>query len=64
SNLLEQMVFDGVQPNNIAWNMGLSGYAQSGDSKMALKIFGNMQERNIMPDPFTFSSAFKACAIK
>ncbi|KAI5080288.1 hypothetical protein GOP47_0005767 [Adiantum capillus-veneris] len=64
SNIVEQMVSHGVEPNNITWNTILSGYAQSGDVELALKIFGDMQERKKRPDLFTFASAFKACASK
>ncbi|KAJ7955610.1 putative Pentatricopeptide repeat-containing protein [Quillaja saponaria] len=48
--------------NSITWSAMITGYAQSGDSMKALKLFSNMHQSGIMPSEFTFVGVINACS--
>ncbi|XP_008808560.1 pentatricopeptide repeat-containing protein At2g27610 [Phoenix dactylifera] len=45
----------------VSWNSMLSGYAQHGYGKKALKIFGEMEARGLEMDGITFIGVITAC---
>eukprot|EP00250_Pteridium_aquilinum_P017133 c23471_g2_i1 orf=1133-3049(-) len=45
----------------VSWTALISGYEQQGESKEALKIFGEMVNANVKPNEVTFVSAINAC---
>ncbi|EPS73842.1 hypothetical protein M569_00905 [Genlisea aurea] len=47
--------------DTVSWNSMISGYAQHGYGEKALKIFREMQNRNIQMDEITFIGVISAC---
>ncbi|KAL2506995.1 Pentatricopeptide repeat-containing protein [Forsythia ovata] len=45
----------------VSWNSMISGYAQHGYGKKALKVFEEMQKRNLDMDEITFIGVISAC---
>lgn len=45
-----------------SWNAMISGYAQNGQTEMAISLFQEMQMCEIHPNPVTFTSILSACA--
>ncbi|KAG9448296.1 hypothetical protein H6P81_014424 [Aristolochia fimbriata] len=51
------------QHNVMSWTAMITGYVQSGRDKEAIELFFDMiNEGNVRPNHFTFSSLLKACA--
>eukprot|EP01018_Ginkgo_biloba_P019015 Gb_21714 [translate_table: standard] len=50
------------QQNVVSWSMMIAGYAQSGHSNEALKLFRQMQLAGVNPNSVTFASVLPACA--
>lgn len=48
--------------NSITWSAMITGYAQSGDSYKALKLFHNMHHSGIVPSEFTLVGVINACS--
>ncbi|KAJ1390243.1 Tetratricopeptide-like helical domain superfamily [Sesbania bispinosa] len=48
--------------DTIAWSAMLAGYAQTGETEEAAKIFCQLTKEGIKPNEFTFSSIINACA--
>lgn len=48
--------------NSITWSAMITGYAQSGDSDKALKLFSSMHLSGIRPSEFTFVGVINACS--
>ncbi|KAI9200524.1 hypothetical protein LWI28_009407 [Acer negundo] len=48
--------------NSITWSAMITGYAQSGDSEKALKLFSNMHFNEIKPSEFTLVGVLNACS--
>ncbi|XWS24559.1 hypothetical protein CRYUN_Cryun28dG0113000 [Craigia yunnanensis] len=48
--------------NSITWSAMITGYAQSGDSLKALKLFSSMHFAGIMPSEFTLVGVLNACS--
>ncbi|GLT94482.1 hypothetical protein SLE2022_122200 [Rubroshorea leprosula] len=48
--------------NSITWSAMITGYAQSGDSLKALKLFSTMQFTGMTPSEFTLVGVLNACA--
>lgn len=48
--------------SSITWSAMITGYAQNGDSKMALHLFPHMQIAGFMPTEFTFVGVLNACS--
>ncbi|GLT99215.1 hypothetical protein SLE2022_166680 [Rubroshorea leprosula] len=46
----------------IAWNIMIAGYAQSGEIAICIDTFREMRENLCCPDQWTFSSLMNACA--
>ncbi|KAJ7947972.1 Pentatricopeptide repeat-containing protein [Quillaja saponaria] len=56
-------VFELIESKDIvAWSAMLAGYAQTGETEEAIKIFLQLAEEAIKPNEFTFSSIINACA--
>ncbi|MCO5585762.1 hypothetical protein L7F22_039698 [Adiantum nelumboides] len=51
------------EQNVVAWSVMIHGYAESGHSEDALKMYVNMRNKGIKPDEVTFGCVLKACAI-
>ncbi|GLT99930.1 hypothetical protein SLE2022_173340 [Rubroshorea leprosula] len=47
--------------NSITWSAMITGYAQSGDSLKALKLFSTMHFSGMMPSEFTLVGVLHAC---
>ncbi|KAL3824655.1 hypothetical protein ACJIZ3_020684 [Penstemon smallii] len=45
-----------------SWNAMISGYAQNGQTEMAISLFREMQKLDIRPNPVTITSILSACA--
>ncbi|CAH2060454.1 unnamed protein product [Thlaspi arvense] len=55
--------FSGIDDKDIvAWSAMLAGYAQSGETEEAIKMFSELTKRGIKPNEFTFSSVLNVCA--
>ncbi|CAN6875630.1 unnamed protein product [Brassica oleracea] len=53
----------GLLKNLIAWNAMISGYARTGDSTEAIKLFNRLkQERFLKPDRITFLNLLAVCS--
>ena len=48
--------------NSITWSAMITGFAQSGDSHKALKLFSSMHHSGIRPSEFTFVGVLNACS--
>ncbi|XVE56233.1 hypothetical protein DITRI_Ditri03aG0221700 [Diplodiscus trichospermus] len=48
--------------NSITWSAMITGYAQSGNSLKALKLFSSMHFAGIMPSEFTLVGVLNACS--
>ncbi|OVA16093.1 Pentatricopeptide repeat [Macleaya cordata] len=48
--------------NSITWSAMITGYAQSGDSHKALKLFSEMQVVGLRPSEFTLVGVLNACS--
>ncbi|CAN6343817.1 unnamed protein product [Urochloa humidicola] len=45
----------------VAWNAMISGCAQHGDGRKAIKLFGKMKDEGVVPDWITFVAVLTAC---
>ncbi|EPS60782.1 hypothetical protein M569_14020, partial [Genlisea aurea] len=62
-NLARQIFDESSAKKNLAsWNAMISGYAQNGQTEMAVSLFREMQKLDIHPNPVTISSILSACA--
>lgn len=58
-----RQIFDDSPEKSLAsWNAMVSGYAQNGQTEMAISLFREMQEFEIRPNPVTITSILSACA--
>lgn len=48
--------------NSITWSAMITGFAQSGDSEKALKLFSTMHLSRFRPSEFTFVGVLNACS--
>ncbi|XP_004515015.1 pentatricopeptide repeat-containing protein At2g33680 [Cicer arietinum] len=48
--------------NSITWSAMITGYAQSGDSDKALKLFYKMHSSGVLPSEFTLVGVVNACS--
>ncbi|KAF2321634.1 hypothetical protein GH714_000773 [Hevea brasiliensis] len=62
-NIVEaSKVFKRIDEKDIvAWSAMVSGYAQTGDTEGAVKIFIQMAKDGVEPNEYTFSSVINAC---
>ncbi|KAH7299735.1 hypothetical protein KP509_24G026700 [Ceratopteris richardii] len=47
--------------NIVAWSALIAGYVQHGQGEEAIKLYGRMQQKCIIPNVVTFTSILKAC---
>ncbi|KAK6126984.1 hypothetical protein DH2020_039273 [Rehmannia glutinosa] len=60
---LARKLFDESPAKALAsWNAMISGYAQNGQTEMAVSLFHEMQKLDIRPNPVTITSILSACA--
>lgn len=56
-------VFEIIEAKDLmAWSAMLAGYAQTGETEEAAKLFHQLIKEGIKPNEFTFSSVINACA--
>ncbi|XP_022888180.1 pentatricopeptide repeat-containing protein At4g30700-like [Olea europaea var. sylvestris] len=56
-------LFDESADKSLAsWNSMISGYAQNGQTEMAISLFREMQNLDINPNPVTITSILSACS--
>ncbi|RAL54871.1 hypothetical protein DM860_013567 [Cuscuta australis] len=56
-------LFDESSERTLAsWNAMISGYAQNGQTEMAISLFLEMQKLGIHPNPITITSILSACS--
>lgn len=56
-------VFELIEEKDIvAWSAMLGGYAQTGDTEGAVKVFLQLAKEGVRPNEFTFCSVVNACA--
>lgn len=48
--------------NVVAWNLMIAGYVSSGSYFEALSIFNDMEEADVKPDAFTYTTILTACS--
>ncbi|XP_021856640.2 putative pentatricopeptide repeat-containing protein At5g47460 [Spinacia oleracea] len=49
------------QPNVVSWNSIISGYVHSGNLYKALSLFLELNQSDLLPDAYSFTSALAAC---
>ncbi|CAO2205772.1 unnamed protein product [Urochloa humidicola] len=55
-------LFDEMRTRDVvAWNAMISGCAQHGDGRKAIKLFGKMKNEGVVPDWITFVAVLTAC---
>ncbi|CAO2189767.1 unnamed protein product [Urochloa humidicola] len=55
-------LFDEMRKRDvIAWNAMISGCAQHGDGRKAIRLFGKMKDEGVVPDWITFVAVLTAC---
>ncbi|KAL0345913.1 UNVERIFIED_CONTAM: Pentatricopeptide repeat-containing protein [Sesamum radiatum] len=60
---LARKLFDESPEKTLAsWNAMISGYAQNGQTEMAISLFHEMQKLDVRPNPVTVTSILSACA--
>ncbi|KAF4402592.1 hypothetical protein G4B88_012377 [Cannabis sativa] len=58
-----RQMFDSMSfPSVVSWNAMLSGYFQTGNHKETVKLFREMQFRNVQPDRTTLAITLSSCA--
>ncbi|KAK9126885.1 hypothetical protein Scep_015731 [Stephania cephalantha] len=58
-----RLIFDGMRERNVVtWNSMIDGYAESGDSEEAIKLFEKMMGEGFQPTDVTIMGALQACA--
>ncbi|KAK1557482.1 hypothetical protein Q3G72_025530 [Acer saccharum] len=57
-------VFDGLlMKTAVTWTTIITGYVKSGRSHLALKLFNQMKETDVVPDKYVLSSVLSACSM-
>ncbi|KAG5574412.1 hypothetical protein H5410_054546 [Solanum commersonii] len=57
------IIFDKLQFKSlVSWNAMIAGYVQKGMEEVGLSLYHDMKQRDVLPDQYTFSSVFRACA--
>ncbi|AEC10636.1 Pentatricopeptide repeat (PPR-like) superfamily protein [Arabidopsis thaliana] len=51
-----------VVRNVVSWNAMIVGFAQNGEGREAMRLFGQMLLENLQPDELTFASVLSSCA--
>ncbi|CAH9099074.1 unnamed protein product [Cuscuta epithymum] len=55
-------VFDQMLERNVvSWTSIIAGYSQNHQEMEAIRLYFQMRESGVMPDPFTFGALLKAC---
>ncbi|XP_024517303.1 pentatricopeptide repeat-containing protein At3g09040, mitochondrial-like [Selaginella moellendorffii] len=54
-------VFGSIPRSVVTWTSMIAGYAETGDSEQAFKLFQQMQDEGFTPDAVTFVATLKAC---
>ncbi|KAK3003125.1 hypothetical protein RJ639_019163 [Escallonia herrerae] len=62
TDLARKLFNESPEKSLAAWNAMISGYAQSGDTEMAISLFREMQSSEILPNHVTITCILSACA--
>lgn len=62
TNLLDEMEFQGVEPDIVMWNGQITGFTQYGDGETALEFFSRMIQTDMQPNTISLSGVLAACA--
>jgi leucine-rich PPR motif-containing protein len=54
--IFEQMIQQGIQPNETVFNTMIHGYLKNGKSSEALQVYDSMEKYNVTPGVVTFTS--------
>ncbi|CAK9175257.1 unnamed protein product [Ilex paraguariensis] len=57
-----QLFYESPEKSLASWNAMISGYAQNGQTELAISLFREMQMFEIRPNPVTITSILSACA--
>ncbi|GAB2210658.1 hypothetical protein Droror1_Dr00015936 [Drosera rotundifolia] len=57
-----ELFLEAPNRNDVTWNTLIVGYGQLGDGEMALTMFMDMLDQQMLPSEVTYSSALRACA--
>ncbi|KAE8696034.1 programmed cell death protein 2-like [Hibiscus syriacus] len=59
-----RLVFDGLKgKNTVTWTTMITGYVKSGKAVVALRLFRQRRETDLMPDRYVKSSVLSACSV-
>ncbi|GMI67639.1 hypothetical protein like AT4G39530 [Hibiscus trionum] len=59
-----RLVFDGLKGKNaVTWTTMITGYVKSGKAEVALQLFRQRRETDVMPDRYVISSVLSACSV-
>ncbi|KAL9271178.1 Pentatricopeptide repeat-containing protein [Drosera capensis] len=57
-----ELFLEAPNRNDVAWNTLIVGYGQLGDGELALTMFMDMLDQQMLPSEVTYSSVLRACA--
>ncbi|KAM5577471.1 pentatricopeptide repeat-containing protein [Rosa sericea] len=58
-----RLIFDGLKVKSaVTWTIVIAGYAKSGRSEAALKLFYYMRDTDVLPDKYVLSALLTACS--
>ncbi|OMP02536.1 hypothetical protein COLO4_11009 [Corchorus olitorius] len=58
-----RLVFDGlIGKNAVTWTAMITGYVRSGKGELALQLFKEIKETDVVPDRYVLSSVLSACS--
>ncbi|XP_004289272.1 PREDICTED: pentatricopeptide repeat-containing protein At4g39530-like [Fragaria vesca subsp. vesca] len=58
-----RLIFDGLEVKSaVTWTIVIAGYAKSGKSEAALKLFYQMRDTDVVPDKYVLSALLTACS--
>ncbi|KAL6225293.1 hypothetical protein ACLB2K_004143 [Fragaria x ananassa] len=58
-----RLIFDGLEVKSaVTWTIVIAGYAKSGNSEAALKLFYQMRDTDVAPDKYVLSALLTACS--
>ncbi|KAE8706835.1 60S ribosomal protein L6-1-like [Hibiscus syriacus] len=59
-----RLVFDGLKGKNaVTWTTMITAYVKSGKAEVALQLFRQRRETDVMPDRYVISSVLSACSV-
>ncbi|XVF15067.1 hypothetical protein REPUB_Repub09cG0117600 [Reevesia pubescens] len=59
-----RLVFDGLKGKNaVTWTTMITGYVKTGQGEVALQLFRQRRETDVVPDRYVLSSVLSACSV-